>query len=273
MSGLSRTPGKRVRVNSPPRVRIPPAPPTDKQLRALAARFAFRSHKKTHEEENEMKCPHCQVQIHPTFGVTELNGGSPIGAEAYGATRWNVGHMACPNPKCGKAILNLSLIQAKANFLRHQWPIYPQGQARTPAAPEVPADLAEDYDEAGKVLTISPKASAALTRRCLQSLLRSQGFDQKDLAPAIAALIASKTIPSWLAQNVDAIRNIGNFAAHPLKDSNGGEILPVETHEADWNLEVLESLFDFYYVQPAHDAERRAALNEKLKAAGKPEMK
>ncbi len=27
MSGLSRTPGKRVRVNSPPRVRIPPAPP------------------------------------------------------------------------------------------------------------------------------------------------------------------------------------------------------------------------------------------------------
>ncbi len=29
MSGLSRTPGKRVWVNSPPRVRIPPAPPTE----------------------------------------------------------------------------------------------------------------------------------------------------------------------------------------------------------------------------------------------------
>ena len=27
MSGLSRTPGKRVWVNSPPRVRIPPVPP------------------------------------------------------------------------------------------------------------------------------------------------------------------------------------------------------------------------------------------------------
>ena len=27
MSGLSRTPGKRVRVNSPPRVRIPLSPP------------------------------------------------------------------------------------------------------------------------------------------------------------------------------------------------------------------------------------------------------
>jgi hypothetical protein len=42
MSGLSRTPGKRVRVNSPPRVRIPPAPP--KSLKAPAfvqGLFAF----------------------------------------------------------------------------------------------------------------------------------------------------------------------------------------------------------------------------------------
>jgi hypothetical protein len=32
MSGLSRTPGKRVRVNSPPRVRIPPSPPVIDEL-------------------------------------------------------------------------------------------------------------------------------------------------------------------------------------------------------------------------------------------------
>ncbi len=32
MSGLSRTPGKRVWVNSPPRVRIPPAPPKNQAL-------------------------------------------------------------------------------------------------------------------------------------------------------------------------------------------------------------------------------------------------
>jgi hypothetical protein len=31
MSGLSRTPGKRVWVNSPPRVRIPPSPPHTQQ--------------------------------------------------------------------------------------------------------------------------------------------------------------------------------------------------------------------------------------------------
>lgn len=41
------------------------------------------------------------------------------------------------------------------------------------------------------------------------------------------------------------MRNIGNFAAHPLKDTSTGEILPVEAGEAEWNLETLEALFDF----------------------------
>jgi len=41
MSGLSRTPGKRVRVNSPPRVRIPPSPPVSQQKSAHRALFCF----------------------------------------------------------------------------------------------------------------------------------------------------------------------------------------------------------------------------------------
>ena len=39
MSGLSRTPGKRVWVNSPPRVRIPPAPPESKKPAHVQAFF------------------------------------------------------------------------------------------------------------------------------------------------------------------------------------------------------------------------------------------
>ena len=39
MSGLSRTPGKRVWVNSPPRVRIPLAPPKPIKKRAKCAFF------------------------------------------------------------------------------------------------------------------------------------------------------------------------------------------------------------------------------------------
>ena len=41
MSGLSRTPGKRVGVNSPPRVRIPLPPPRRQRQRAFEARFSW----------------------------------------------------------------------------------------------------------------------------------------------------------------------------------------------------------------------------------------
>ena len=41
MSGLSRTPGKRVWVNSPPRVRIPLAPPKQKPLLTTAGAFSL----------------------------------------------------------------------------------------------------------------------------------------------------------------------------------------------------------------------------------------
>ncbi len=49
--------------------------------------------------------------------------------------------------------------------------------------------------------------------------------------------------------------------------------MDVEPEEAEWNLEVLELLFDFYYIQPAKVAKKRSGLNAKLDEAGKPSMK
>jgi len=54
-----------------------------------------------------------------------------------------------------------------------------------------------------------------------------------------------------------------------MKDQTG-QIVDVEPGEAEWNLDVLESLFDFYYVEPARVQSRKAALNAKLASAGKP---
>ena len=150
---------------------------------------------------------------------------------------------------------------------------FPAEMLRPKAPAQVPADLGGDFNEACAVLSASPKASAALSRRCLQSLLRTQGYGQHDLAKAIDAVLLSKSLPSSLAANLDAIRNIGNFAAHPTKDSNSGAIVEVEPEEAEWNLDVLEGLFDYYFVQPARDKARSDALNAKLAAAGKPAMK
>ncbi|MBE0540820.1 MAG: DUF4145 domain-containing protein [Verrucomicrobia bacterium] len=152
--------------------------------------------------------------------------------------------------------------------------VRPKVAGRPPVPPDVPNKYADDYKEACLVIADSPKASAALSRRCLQHLLRSEAkVKHQDLFNEIQELINRGALPSHIAEGLDAVRNIGNFAAHPMKSQSTGDIVPVEPGEAEWNLDVLESLFDFYFVAPAKTKARKDALNKKLKDAGKAPVK
>jgi hypothetical protein len=125
-----------------------------------------------------------------------------------------------------------------------------------------------------RILPLAADASAALSRRLLQDLIReTAGITKRTLNEEIEALLESNMLPSDLANDVDAIRQVGNFAAHPIKSQSTGEVVDVELGEADWLVEVLEELFDFYFVRPKVRARRREKLNEKLTDAGKPDLK
>jgi hypothetical protein len=135
---------------------------------------------------------------------------------------------------------------------------------------EVPENLARDFQEAFQTLEISPKASAALSRRCLQTLIRTQlDIKKRTLFAEVEALLATGRIPRYLAEDLDAIRGVGNFAAHPEKDSNTGEIVQVEPDEAEWTFSVLEKLLNFFYVEEPRSIQKREELNAKLEGAGK----
>lgn len=149
--------------------------------------------------------------------------------------------------------------------------IYPLGSSRPPCPSEVPITISQDYTEACLVEPYSKKASAALSRRCLQNLLRDNGIKNSDLSKEIDE--AMTKLPSSLAESIDSIRQIGNFAAHPLKSTSTGEIVDVENEEAEWALDVLEGLFDYYYVQPAVIQRKREAMNQKLADLGKLPLK
>lgn len=220
-----------------------------------------------------MKCPHCLIAFHADK-PTKYSLGEDIDA------MWDVINTQCPS--CGKYIISLECtptFKDKIFGIKSQLPtrtihVHPKGSSRPPAPSEVPSEIALDYSEACLVLPDSPKASAALSRRCLQSLLREHVKVKKGvLAKEIQEVIDAGTLPSHLVSSIDAIRNIGNFAAHPIKSEKSGEIFPVEPGEAEWNLDVLEALFDFYFVQPAEIQRKRDALNKKLKDAGAKDMK
>jgi hypothetical protein len=221
-----------------------------------------------------MKCPHCNIAIYNGFAavaaislpVVTDRGNQPV-APSFS---WAILHQRCP--ECHESIIRLQRTVATgwADWKHTDFIAYPRSATR-PIAKEVPEPYRQDFSEACKVLADSPKASAALSRRCLQAILKDQlGAKKKDLNDQIEEVVASGKLPSYIAEGLHAVRNIGNFAAHPLKSTTSGAIVDVEPEEADWNLDVLESLFDFCFVAPAADAKRKAELNKKLTAAGKP---
>lgn len=217
-----------------------------------------------------MICPHCNTGIHKQPSHVDVAFFQRSGGQNH---FWRVQHQQCP--ECREVFIYLlgggwhsqgpnRLIGA----VTEEHLIWPQDGHRT-CPEEVPPGLRKDFLEAAAVLPKSPQASAALTRRCLQHLLHDEaGTKSKELADQIKEVTPS--LPPSLATQLDAVRNIGNFAAHPQKSTNSGEIIEVEPQEAEWNLDVLEELFDHYFVKPALLQKRKDALNQKLSEVGKP---
>ncbi|WP_205408419.1 DUF4145 domain-containing protein [Xanthomonas arboricola] len=152
--------------------------------------------------------------------------------------------------------------------------LYPQANEAREVSIDIPDPYRQDLIEARAVLELSPKASAALSRRLLQRVLREKlAIQGKDLSKEIDQFISAGSAPTYLLDAVDAIRHIGNLAAHPLKFQQSGDIADVEPGEAEWTLNVAEALLDFACVQPIKLKNRRDQLNNKLKALGKPLLK
>lgn len=228
-----------------------------------------------------MNCPYCGIRFSlqgvdsdhcfPKFGSFRFGG---ISSYSEGDKEYTITSHKCP--ECGKQIMWLNEIGERSGSVGNViiattllFPKYPIKQLPN----EVPDKFANDFREANETLPISPKASAALSRRCLQSIIREkEGITEKTLFAEVDKLLKSNKLPKYLADDLDAIRIVGNFAAHPIKDTNTGEIVDVEPGEAEWTLKVLEALLLFYFVEEARSAARRDALNKKLKDAGKGAM-
>lgn len=224
-----------------------------------------------------MKCPHCLID----FNDAQTRWSVALGADAENS--WILTRRHCPT--CNRFIFALENghpqgalpIGTQNSTLRavsRTFQVWPKGTGRAPVPSEVPKGIADDYREACLVLADSPKASAALSRRCLQTVLREAGkVKPADLNDEIEEIRNRGMLPSQIADELDVVRVIGNFGAHPIKSKVTGQIVEVEPHEAEWNLDVLESLFDFYYVLPAKAQAKKDALNKKLSETNKPPVK
>lgn len=212
-------------------------------------------------------CPHCGTSVQfPTGGLAWLE------QRVGGTTRleWT----QCPS--CDEFIVTLergalaSTVPGVSEWKStEEFVLWPLKSLRPAVPPDVPKHIKSDYEEAALVLALSAKASAALSRRCLQTVLVEAGGASSKLNLEQQIDCVQPALASAIANALDQVRLVGNFAAHTQKSINTGIVIDVEPGEAEWNLDVLDMLFDCYYVTPAEIQRRKGALNKKLQEAGK----
>lgn len=91
--------------------------------------------------------------------------------------------------------------------------IYPAG-SDIPAHDDMPRVVKETFVEAAKIVSASPRASAALARLALQQLCEELHCKKENLHEQIGELVARGLSPE-IQKMLDAVRVIGNNAVHP----------------------------------------------------------
>lgn len=141
------------------------------------------------------------------------------------------------------------------------YPKFPIAKQISLYVPEVYRNL---YTEAQQVNSISPRASATLSRYLLQTILHEElSIKKKNLVEEIDALEKEQNISSNLITMLQVMRRIANFSAHPKKSTNTNEIVEIEQGESDVMLEIIEELFDYVFVKPKQREEFLKNISEK----------
>ncbi|WP_254798224.1 DUF4145 domain-containing protein [Sphingobium sp. AS12] len=155
------------------------------------------------------------------------------------------------------------------------WNLLPENNAK-PQPAYIPEPIVEDYVEACRIRNLSPKASATLSRRCLQGMIRDFcGISKARLIDEINELKrrvdegkAAPGVNFEAVEAIDQVRGIGNIGAHMEKDIN--LIIPVDADEAQLLIQLIEMLFEEWYVA-RHSRQQRlariASVSDEKKAA------
>jgi len=159
--------------------------------------------------------------------------------------------ITCPNEECKEYTIRGALHSAFWDRthritpdVRFEWSMKPNSMAKQFPS-YIPKAIIADYEEACLIKELSPKASATLSRRCLQGIIRDfHGGKKGRLVDEINAIQEKIDPITW--QAIDSVRSIGNIGAHMEKDIN--LIIDVEPEEAQLLLGLIEILIKDWYI-------------------------
>jgi hypothetical protein len=217
-------------------------------------------------------CNFCQVvqTVTDSNSATEDWGIATMGS-LHGRVAMRVVSIACSNPECRELVIHTTLhktvLRSGNRYLENEILAIvgniPKSYLRL--QPDfIPLAIKSDYYEACSIVDLSPKASATLSRRCIQGIIRDFCAISKprlveeirELRKQVDAGTAPRGVEADVIDAIDAIREIGNIGAHMEKDIN--VIIDVDPDEAQTLIELIELLFSEWYVA-RHDRLQRIA--------------
>lgn len=232
------------------------------------------------------KCPYCghaQTVTDDRHSVRFLK--LEVVPSIIGLVAVRIEGKVCANEECKNIVIDSSLHPVNNDRIYSQqiireWRLLPEANVK-PQPEFIPEQLRNDYYEACAIRDKSPKASATLARRCLQGMIRDFfGISKPTLNAEINELRVQaeehrtrEPIAFDVLDAIDHVRKIGNIGAHMERDIN--VIVDVDPEEAQVLIELIETLFDDWYVSRQQRKERFSKLKdiadskENLKRQGK----
>lgn len=213
-------------------------------------------------------CPYCHHDQAVTSDQSDVNNiAIRNDKSAYGPVSAHIKTIRCANEECKQLSLSFALCHRidspydsgnwRVGTLIQSWQLLPESAAK-PQPSYIPDPLVESYEEACRIRDLSPKASATLSRRCLQGMIRDFcNIQEKTLLKEIEVLrqlVDSGEGPQHVLPDtvnaIDAVRSVGNIGAHMGEDIN--KIIDVEPTEAQALIELIELLFEEWYIRREH---------------------
>ena len=244
------------------------------------------------EDRRSVRCPYCgeltpsrwyplytmtETDLNPRQGIKLPDTNDPLRGvmiEVY----WT----ECVNDECGQIIVRI-----RHGFYNPQidpdgrrsegvdeWWAVPRKGAQRRIDPLVQGHLRRTYLEATTILDGSPRMSAVLSRSLLADLLKQYaGRSERDLGERIRNFLEDDKHPTHVKKNLNRLREMGNFGAHTQIDQATGEVIDVDGIEAEFALDVIDGLFNYFIVAPETSEQIGIAFDRKVEKAGRKPIK
>lgn len=192
-------------------------------------------------------CPYCKnyfVRGDSTFSSCQVNfygAVTPFSPSYIQPHQIELIFKKCP--ACNKDQISLKGIGNEVSNIKMD--ILPNSKAKV--FPDyIPSQIIQDYNEACLIVDLSPKASATLSRRCLQGIIRDYWKISKGTLVDEIKAVETKVDPDT-KDVLHSLRKLGNIGAHPEKDIN--LMVEIEPDEANQLILFLEYLFEEWYIK------------------------